>query len=138
MRPGLWAAGLCAASSTGADVVCLERDWVPQSQLVRSRLRERVRVVTEDISRATLLERILGEYEVRTILHLAAQTIVGIANPGPISRLRQTSPGLGASLKLADEVLRWNRSFTRPQTRRTEHDELPYDECARCAAHPMT
>jgi len=33
----------------GADVVCLVRDWVPQSELVRSRLIEQVKVVRGDI-----------------------------------------------------------------------------------------
>ena len=35
----------------------------------------------------TLLERILGEYEINTVFHLAAQTIVGIANRNPTLNL---------------------------------------------------
>jgi CDP-glucose 4,6-dehydratase len=69
----------------GADVVCLVRDWVPQSELVRARLVEQVKVVRGDICDQALLERILGEYEVDTVFHLAAQTIVGIANRNPLS-----------------------------------------------------
>ena len=69
----------------GADVVCLVRDWVPQSELVRARLIEGVRVVRGDVRDQALLERALGEYEVDTVFHLAAQTIVGIANRNPIS-----------------------------------------------------
>ncbi|GFP38005.1 CDP-glucose 4,6-dehydratase, partial [Candidatus Hakubella thermalkaliphila] len=46
----------------GADVVCLVRDWVPQSELVRSRLIEQVRVVRGDVRDQALLERTLGEY----------------------------------------------------------------------------
>ncbi|GFP25191.1 CDP-glucose 4,6-dehydratase [Candidatus Hakubella thermalkaliphila] len=68
----------------GADVVCLVRDWVPQSELVRSRLIEQVKVARGDVRDQGLLERILGEYEVDTVIHLAAQTIVGIANRNPI------------------------------------------------------
>src|SRR5690349_25179977 len=64
----------------GADVVCLVRDWVPQSELVRSRTIDRVRVVRGDVCDQALLERTLGEYEIATVMHLAAQTIVGIAN----------------------------------------------------------
>jgi CDP-glucose 4,6-dehydratase len=33
----------------GADVVCLVRDWVPQSDLVRGRLVDRVKVVRDDV-----------------------------------------------------------------------------------------
>jgi CDP-glucose 4,6-dehydratase len=68
-----------------ADVVCLVRDWVPQSELVRSRLLDRVTVVRGDVRDQAVLERALGEYEVDTVLHLAAQTIVPIAQRNPLS-----------------------------------------------------
>jgi len=70
-----------------ADVVCLVRDWVPQSELVRTGLIERVKTVRGDVRDAALMERILGEYEIDTVFHLAAQTIVGIANRNPVSTL---------------------------------------------------
>jgi len=69
----------------GADIVCLVRDWVPQSELVYARLVEQVKVIRGDICDQALLERILGEYEIDTVFHLAAQTIVGIANRNPVS-----------------------------------------------------
>jgi CDP-glucose 4,6-dehydratase len=69
----------------GANVVCLVRDWVPQSELVRSHRIEQVSTVRGDITDRELLERTLGEYEVEVVFHLAAQTIVGIANRNPIS-----------------------------------------------------
>src|SRR5262249_50612671 len=68
-----------------ADVVCLVRDWVPQSELVRSRLIEHVKVVRGDVTDREILERTLGEYEIDTVLHLAAQTVVSIANRNPTS-----------------------------------------------------
>jgi CDP-glucose 4,6-dehydratase len=71
----------------GADVVCLIRDWVPQSELVTSKLIERTRVVRGDVRDQELLERALGEYEVMTVFHLAAQATVGVANRNPISTL---------------------------------------------------
>jgi len=71
----------------GADVVCLVRDWVPQSELVRTRLIERVKTVDGDVRDEELLRRVLGEYEVATVFHLAAQTIVGVANQSPASTL---------------------------------------------------
>ncbi|MEP6986734.1 MAG: GDP-mannose 4,6-dehydratase, partial [Chloroflexota bacterium] len=77
----------------GADVVCLVRDWVPQSELVQHNLIDRVKVVRGDVTNQALLERILGEYEISTVIHLAAQTIVGIANRNPISTFETNIAG---------------------------------------------
>ncbi len=77
----------------GADIVCLVRDWVPQSELVRSRTIERVKTVRGDVRDGKLLERILGEYEIDTVLHLAAQTIVTIANRNPVSTFETNIAG---------------------------------------------
>src|SRR5215469_9608697 len=71
--------------ANGASVVCLIRDWVPQCELSRSGLIEKVNVVRGDVEDRGLLERTLGEYEVEIVFHLAAQTIVTIANRNPIS-----------------------------------------------------
>src|SRR4051812_40322768 len=71
----------------GADPVCLVRDWVPRSEVSATGLLERVRVVRGDVRDQELLERTLGEYEVTTVLHLAAQTTVGVANRNPLSTL---------------------------------------------------
>lgn len=68
-----------------ADVVCLIRDWVPQSELMRSGLVQQVTTVRGDVCDQALCERILGEYEIETVIHLAAQTIVTIANRNPVS-----------------------------------------------------
>jgi CDP-glucose 4,6-dehydratase len=67
----------------GAEVTCLVRDWVPRSELVQAKLLERVNVVRGDVCDQGLLERALGEYEIDTVIHLAAQTIVPIANRNP-------------------------------------------------------
>ena len=68
-----------------ASVTCLVRDWVPESELVRSKLIEHVHVVRGDVRNQALLERALGESEASTVFHLAAQTIVGIARRNPVS-----------------------------------------------------
>jgi CDP-glucose 4,6-dehydratase len=77
----------------GAEVVCLVRDWVPQSELVRSHQIEQVTVVRGDVRERDLLERVLGEYEIETVIHLAAQTIVTIANRNPISTFETNIAG---------------------------------------------
>jgi CDP-glucose 4,6-dehydratase len=76
-----------------ADVVCLVRDWVPQSELVRADLIDKVKVVRGDVRHQAELERILGEHEIDTVIHLAAQTIVGIANRNPVSTFESNIQG---------------------------------------------
>ncbi|MCG3136825.1 MAG: CDP-glucose 4,6-dehydratase [Phycisphaerae bacterium] len=81
---------LCAAR---ADVVALLRDWVPTSELVRSGLLERIKVVRGDVTDLSCIERVLGEYEIDTVFHLGAQTIVGVANRQPLSTFRSNIEG---------------------------------------------
>ena len=76
-----------------ADVVCLVRDWVPNSELVRGGLLDRVKTVRGDVTDRDTVERVLGEYEIVTVLHLAAQTIVGIANRNPLSTFESNIQG---------------------------------------------
>ena len=76
-----------------ADVVCLVRDWVPSSELVRSKTLESMKVVRGDVRDREIIERTLGEYEVDTVFHLAAQTIVGIANRNPVSTFESNIQG---------------------------------------------
>lgn len=94
---GAWLVKRLVASE--ADVVCLVRDWVPESELVRSGLLDRVKVVRGDVCDQALLERVLGEYEVRTVMHLAAQTIVGIANRNPVATFETNIGGTWALLE---------------------------------------
>jgi len=79
--------------AAGADVVCLVRDWVPESEVVRTRDIERVKTVRGDVRDRDCIERTLGEYEIDTVFHLAAQTIVGIANRNPVSTFESNIAG---------------------------------------------
>jgi CDP-glucose 4,6-dehydratase len=113
----------------GADVVCLVRDWVPQSELVRTGLIEQVKVVRGDIRELAILERILGEYEIDTVFHLAAQTIVTIANRNPISTFESNIAGTWNVMEAC------HRSATVKQTivassdkAYGDHSTLPYVE----------
>jgi CDP-glucose 4,6-dehydratase len=74
-----------ALAEHGADVVGLIRDWVPQSHLVRSGTINRIRVVRGEVEDYSLVHRLLNEYEVDTVFHLAALTIVTIAHRAPLS-----------------------------------------------------
>jgi CDP-glucose 4,6-dehydratase len=114
-----------------ADVVCLVRDWVPQSELVRENLIDSVRVVRGDVRDQALLERILAEYEVDTVFHLAAQTIVTIANRSPISTFETNVAGTWALL----EACRRNPAVKQIVLASSDkaygdHEQLPYTEDA--------
>jgi CDP-glucose 4,6-dehydratase len=114
-----------------ADVVCLVRDWVPQSELVRTRAIERVKVVRGDVCDQGLLERTLGEFEINTVFHLAAQTIVGIANRNPVSTLETNIHGAWALLEACRRSPAVRQIVTASSDKAYgEHDHLPYDESA--------
>lgn len=83
----------------GADLVCLVRDWVPQAEVIRNGQIERVKVIRGDVRDQALLERILGEYEIDSVIHLAAQTIVTIANRNPVSTFETNIGGTWALLE---------------------------------------
>jgi len=115
--------------AAGAQVVCLVRDWVPQSELVRSGMLEQVASVRGDMRDQALLERMLGEYEIDTVIHLAAQTIVPIANRNPVSTFETNIAGTWALLEAC------RRSPTVKQIVLASSDKaygdqerLPYDE----------
>ncbi len=86
-----------------ADVVCLVRDWTPNSELYQSRMIDKVTVVSGDLCDQAVLERALGEFEINTVMHLAAQTIVGIANRNPVSTFEAN---IGGTWKLLEACRR--------------------------------
>jgi CDP-glucose 4,6-dehydratase len=113
----------------GADVVCLVRDWVPQSSLVRAGQVEQVKVVRGDVCDQALLERVLGEYEIDTVIHLAAQTIVGIANRNPVSTFESNIKGTWALLEAARRSPVVKQIVLASSDKAYgDHENLPYDE----------
>ena len=69
----------------GANVTCLVRDWVPQSRLLSSGSINRVNIVRGALEDYDTLARALNEYEIDSVFHLGAQTIVGTALRAPLS-----------------------------------------------------
>ncbi len=116
-------------TEAGADVVCLVRDWVPQSELVRAGLIERVKVVRGDVRDREVLERALGEYEVDTVIHLAAQTIVTIANRNPLSTFETNIAGTWNLLEACRRSPRVRQIVAASSDKAYgDQDILPYDE----------
>ncbi len=113
----------------GADVVCLVRDWVPQSEMVRKEWIEQVKVVRGDIRDRETLERALGEYEIDTVIHLAAQTIVTIANRNPISTFETNITGTWNLLEACRRSPRVKQIVIASSDKAYgDQDILPYDE----------
>jgi len=77
----------------GANVVGLIRDLVPRSNLNGTGFKDKINTVRGEIEDYFLLERVLNEYEIDTVFHLAAQTIVTIANRNPISTFQTNIKG---------------------------------------------
>lgn len=117
--------------NAGADVVCLIRDWIPQSEVIRSKLIEQVKVVRGDVRDQAVVERALGEYEVVTVFHLAAQTIVGIANRNPVSTLESNVQGTWSLLEACRRSPTVKQIVVASSDKAYgDHDKLPYDEQA--------
>jgi CDP-glucose 4,6-dehydratase len=114
----------------GARPVCLVRDWVPESELVRSGTLERCRIVRGELEDLELLLRALNEYEVDTVFHLGAQAIVGTAARQPLSTFESNIRGTYLLLEAC--------RLLGPRVRRVivassdkaygSHDQLPYTE----------
>jgi CDP-glucose 4,6-dehydratase len=68
----------------GARVVAIRRDEPVVSSLSLLGLADRVDVVRGDICDEGLIPRALNEYDVDSVFHLAAQTLVGNANRAPL------------------------------------------------------
>ena len=70
---------------SGAKVTGLVRDVVPQSAFFQCNLDKKINIVNGKIDNLQLLKRIMSEYEIDTVFHLAAQTQVGVAYQDPLS-----------------------------------------------------
>jgi CDP-glucose 4,6-dehydratase len=104
---------------------------VPQCEFVRAGLKERVKVVNGDVRSQSLLERALGEYEIDTVIHLAAQTIVGIANRNPVSTFKTNVGGTWALLEACRRSPTVKQIVVASSDKAYgEHTQLPYDEDA--------
>lgn len=120
-----------ALLARGATVVGLVRDWVPDSELFRAGLQERVRMVRGDVCEQATMERALGEYEIDTVFHLAAQTIVGIANRNPVSTFEANIKGTWAVLEACRRSPLVKQIVVASSDKAYgTHEQLPYAENA--------
>jgi CDP-glucose 4,6-dehydratase len=112
-----------------ANVVAIVRDFVPTSRLFEGKTSSRMSLVSGDVKDRELIERVLGEYEVDTVFHLAAQTIVQIANANPISTFESNIAGTWNVLEAARRSPRVKRVVIASSDKAYgTHAELPYTE----------
>jgi CDP-glucose 4,6-dehydratase len=77
----------------GGRVVAVRRDQPAVSSLELLGLERELDLVWGDICEPGLILRALGEYEVDGVFHLAAQTLVGVANRSPLSTFESNIRG---------------------------------------------
>jgi len=114
----------------GADVTCLVRDWVPSSRLLQSGSVSRANVVGGDLQDLDLLVRALNEYEIDTVFHLGAQTIVGTAHRSPMSTFESNIRGTWQLLEACRMNARLVKRVIVASSDKAygEHEQLPYRE----------
>ena len=112
-----------------ANVVCLVRDTVPKSNLYLNRYYEKVVTVNGSLEDYFLIERTLNEYEVDTIFHLGAQTIVGAANRSPLGTFESNIKGTWNVMEAARNSRLIGRIIVASSDKAYgEQEKLPYTE----------
>jgi CDP-glucose 4,6-dehydratase len=116
----------------GAKVTCLLRDWVPDSRLFGEDLIGRVDVVRGELEDLTVLLRAINEYEIDTVFHLGAQTIVGTASRSPLSTFEGNIRGTWNVLEACRLCPRLVERVIVASSDKAygEHEVLPYTEDA--------
>jgi CDP-glucose 4,6-dehydratase len=113
----------------GANVVGLVRDMVPKSSLIRAGIYDEINVVRGCVEDYFTVERALNEYEVDTVFHLAAQTIVGIANANPLSTFEANIKGTWCVLEACRRVPAVTKIVVASSDKAYgDQEKLPYDE----------
>lgn len=113
----------------GANVVGLVRDSVPRANFSRLDLGNIVCTVRGEVEDYFLLERIINEYEIDAVFHLAAQTLVTIANRNPIATFETNIKGTWNLIEACRRNLTVKRIVIASSDKAYgEHEILPYTE----------
>jgi CDP-glucose 4,6-dehydratase len=113
----------------GANVIGLVRDWFPRSNLNLSGFAEKITIVRGSVTDYELIERSLVEYEIDTCFHLAAQTIVTIAERAPLPTFETNIRGTWILLEAARRCPTVERVLISSSDKAYgEQDKLPYTE----------
>ncbi len=113
----------------GANVTGLVRDHVPQSNLYQGEHVKKMNIVQGALEDLPVIERALGEYEIDTVFHLAAQAIVGVANRNPVSTFEANILGTWNILEACRKHPLIKRVIVASSDKAYgDQENLPYDE----------
>ena len=105
--------------------ITLDDELLARAEQLTS-LHEKSALIREALK--ALIERALAEYEVETVFHLAAQTIVGVANRSPISTFETNMRGTWTLLEACRLLGVGSVVVAASDKAYGIHDELPYRE----------
>ena len=113
----------------GSKVICLQRDETHPNSLDLLNLRDKVTVIRGSVDDLPLMSRVLNEYDIDAVFHLAAQALVGAANRSPVSTFESNIRGTYLLL----EACRLSSTVKRVVVASSDkaygsHTELPYSE----------
>jgi CDP-glucose 4,6-dehydratase len=119
-----------ALVEAGANVTCLIRDTVPQSYLVSSGAIHRVNVVHGELEDYFTVLRGINEYEIDTVFHLGAQTIVGTADRSALSTFESNIKGTWTLLEACQACAKLVKRVLVASSDKAygSHPKLPYTE----------
>jgi CDP-glucose 4,6-dehydratase len=129
----------------GANVIVLLRDDSSRNLLSKERLLDRVVVVRGGLEDYSLLRRIIGEYGVQNVFHLAAQALVNVAKADPVGTLEANVRGTwhvleavrqrpSCQLVVASSDKAYGACHVLPYTESTQlNGTFPYDVSKSCA-----
>lgn len=126
----------------GAKVVGLIRDTVPRSQLFTQGTAQQIIIVRGDVREQSLLERVLNEYDIQVVFHLAAQSLVGVANRSPVETLDVNIKGTWSVLEAVRRTGCGERGVQAVMVASSDkaygaNEQLPYtEETALKGRHP--
>jgi CDP-glucose 4,6-dehydratase len=112
----------------GARVTVIRRDQTERSALVALGLGQSVNVVEGDICAEGLIARALAEYEIDSVFHLAAQTLVPTANHSPQSTFETNIRGTWTVLEACRHEGTQRVIVASSDKAYGPHTDLPYRE----------
>ena len=114
----------------GANVTCLIRDWMPDTKLVGSKLNERANLVFGELQDYELMVRVLNEFEINSVFHLGAQTIVGTASRSALSTFESNIKGTWTVLEACRQFPQLIERIIVASSDKAygSHENLPYTE----------
>ncbi len=113
-----------------AQITCLIRDYVPNSMFFSEGLDKKVNIARAELEDLYSIERIINEYEPEIVIHLGAQTIVGIANNSPMGTFNSNIKGtlnLLEACRLHDKTVK-SVVVASSDKAYGEQKQLPYTE----------